>query len=218
MQSTEKETGRVETFFHSYAAEFDSIYGSRTNPFKRWVDRTFRQSMYRRFQKTIEALDNPGIQSVLDVGCGSGRYALEYLRLNKEVVGIDLARGMLDLAEKTSRESYPKGKFEYIMGDYLKHGFSRKFDAAVLIGFFDYIRTPEDVFKKLRGEVKTLLLASFPRAGGLLGVQRKIRYSLRNVPLYLYKREDIDRIMANVGITDYEILDLGRDFLLKARP
>lgn len=212
-----QQTASVERFFHGYAAEFDSIYGGRSNPIQRFIDRTFRRSMILRFLKVMDELQDPAMRSVLDIGCGSGRYALEYLKLGHKVVGIDLAQGMLDLAKKACERSFPQGDFTFVHADYLELPLGEKCDAAVLIGFFDYMPDPLEVFLKLKEETRSLILASFPKAGGLLSVQRKIRYRLRGVPLFFYREEDIRAILQGAALTDYEIIDLGRDLFLKVR-
>jgi hypothetical protein len=37
---------------------------------------------------------------------------------------------------------------------------------------------------------------------------RKIRYKLKNCPLYLYNRKDVEEILAKVGLADFSIRKL----------
>jgi 2-polyprenyl-3-methyl-5-hydroxy-6-metoxy-1,4-benzoquinol methylase len=57
--------------------------------------------MYIRFEETLKNIDTTEIHLVLDIGCGSGRYAVQFLRMGKSVTGIDMAEEMLKLAEQT---------------------------------------------------------------------------------------------------------------------
>jgi ubiquinone/menaquinone biosynthesis C-methylase UbiE len=58
---------------------------------------------------------DPG-NRVLDVGCGSGNLALTTSRSDAEVVGLDLSRGMLELARE-SAELAEEGGIDWIEGD-----------------------------------------------------------------------------------------------------
>ena len=83
-----KNNNDIGLFFESYAKSFDSIYGHRKKRsfIGRMNDWFFRRAMYSRFEKTINIIKNDDINSILDVGCGSGRYCLEYLK--SDVLGL----------------------------------------------------------------------------------------------------------------------------------
>lgn len=146
-----KETSDVETFFHGYAADFDSIYGhtKKRSAWDKFLDKFFRRSMRLRYDLVLKNSANPAIQSILDVGCGGGVYCDALLNMGKKVTGIDIAEGMLDLAKQKTKKFIDEGKANYIYSGYLEYPFNERFDAAVLVGFFDYISTPLDVFAKL---------------------------------------------------------------------
>ena len=55
---------------------------------------------------------------------------------------------------------------DLVLGDYLSIRFDRVFDAACLMGFFDYIEDPVPILKKLAAEVTSEFYASFPKSGG----------------------------------------------------
>ncbi|HYE97158.1 MAG TPA: methyltransferase domain-containing protein [Rubricoccaceae bacterium] len=211
-------TADVQHFFDGYAADFDSIYGHARprNAFERFVDRTFRKSMFLRFEEVLRHTAKPEIRSVLDVGCGSGRYVVEFLRQGKEVVALDIAREMLDLAEKTIREAGVGGEVAFVHAPYLDYAPGRTFDAAVLMGFFDYIREPAPVLAKLGREVTREVYMSFPKAGGPLAWQRAVRYRLRKCPLYLYTRLQVEGLLREAGWAGrYTITEWGRELFVK---
>jgi ubiquinone/menaquinone biosynthesis C-methylase UbiE len=212
------EARRVQDFFQGYAQDFDSIYkhNIKRGFLGRLIDNTFRKSMFLRFQEVLQHTADPRIQTILDVGCGSGRYSLEFLKQGKRVVGMDLAEGMLELARQAVAGSPLAQNISFIQGDYLQHEFHEGFDAACLMGFLDYIQDPAAVFRKLRREVTKELYASFPRSSGLLAKQRKLRYALRSCPLYLYSARDIRAIMEACGLEkQYVLKDLGREYFVK---
>lgn len=210
----EDDAKKVHDFFDGYASRFDSLYGhsGRRGPVGRFLDQTLRKTMFLRFREVLKNTANPSIQSVLDIGCGPGHYCQEFLRQGKTVVGLDIAAGMLKIAAQLTGDS---PCISYVKASYLEHVFGQKFDAACLMGFFDYIEDPVAIFEKLKQDVTKEIYASFPSSGGFLAMQRRVRYWMRSCPLYLYSREDVEAIMNKVGLTRYEILDFGRDYFVK---
>ena len=208
-------TRAVGQFFDAYAADFDAIYGhtKRRRAFGRWIDHAFRQVMARRFEETLRQTQNPAICSVLDVGCGSGRYVVAFARQGKEVVGIDLATGMIEIARDHIASLGVGPRVELVLGDYLSVRFGRTFDAACLMGFFDYVEDPVPVLKKLTTEVTGAFYASFPKSNGFLARQRRVRYRLRGCPLWLYAKRDVEDALIASGFAGlYELRDFGRDW------
>lgn len=216
LQQTSSE--KVKTTFESYARKFDRIYESaeHKSPLGRWIDNRFRRSMYVRFRETMRNLGMNNIQTILDVGCGSGRYCVEYLRMGKRVVGIDMASEMLRIAERVCKREFPDGQITFICANYLDHHFEDKFDAAVLMGLFDYIDDPGRLFKKLGSDVTKFIFASFPRSDNFLNAIRKVRYRyFKNCPLYYYSKEELERLMRTSGFSKYDIAENDREFYVK---
>lgn len=213
-------TQAVGQFFHGYAADFDAIYGhtTRRSAFGRWVDRRFRGVMMRRFEETLRKTNREDIRSVLDVGCGSGRYVMALAKQGKTVVGVDMAEGMLQLAQRGVDEAGLSEKVSLVAGDYLSVSFDQTFDVACLMGFFDYIEDPVAIFKKLAQEVTGEIYASFPIAGGWLAWQRQVRYKLRKCPLWLYRKDDVEAILEQAGFEGrYDIQNFERDWFVTVR-
>ena len=208
----------VKKFFHGYAADFDSIYGhaKKRGVVDKVMDKLFRKSMLLRFNETLQQTQNPAIQTVLDVGCGSGVYDVELLKQGKTVVGLDMAEGMLEIAKKRTASFSESGKISFVLADYMEHSFTTKYDAAILMGVFDYVREPVAMLKKLQQDVTKEIYGSFPKKGGFLTWQRKVRYNMRNCPLYFYSKKSLVEILDEAGLQGkYSIKDLGRDFFVK---
>ena len=207
----------VKTFFSAYAEDFDSIYGDgkKRNFLNKMADNMFRKSMYERYKRTINFILEKNTKSVLDVGCGSGRYSIDLAGNGVLVTGIDLSQNMLDIAIKNSQ------KFDfnnnYLLGSYLEVDLENKHEVAILMGFFDYISDPLEILIKLKKDTSNYILASFPKSGGILGLQRKIRYKMRNCQLFYYDKDYLDNLMKDAGISEYEIQNNDREFFLVAK-
>jgi ubiquinone/menaquinone biosynthesis C-methylase UbiE len=207
----------VKNFFHSYASDFNSIYGrtGKANFFQKTIDRLFRKVMFERMIETFKDLSGNEIKTILDIGCGPGRYSAHFMKLGKDILAIDIAQGMLDIAKDTTR-SIETGSIQFILANYLEHNFENKIDGACLMGLLDYIDDPLSLLKKLNKEISKTICISFPKSRGALAFQRKIRYFLRSCPLYLYSKSEIEDLLKNAGFSGkYTIKDLGRDYYVK---
>lgn len=218
MNLQQSDSEKVKTTFESYAKRFDQIYKSaeHKSPLSRWIDNRIRKSMYVRFQETIRNLGADDIRSVLDVGCGSGRYCVEYLRMGKHVVGVDMAAEMLKIAKQVCAEEFPNGRIRFECANYLDCQFNEKFDAAVLMGLFDYVEEPGRVLKKLKHDVTKFIFASFPRSDNFLNAIRKVRYRyFKNCPLYYRSKEELRLLMEASGFSKFDIAENDREFYVK---
>ena len=202
-QNNKDHSKNVENFFHGYAKDFSSIYEEDASPrtlFNRLMDKLFRQDIRDRFNSTLQHAQDSSIKTILDIGCGPGHFVVKFLEMGKKVVALDIAQGMLDITN--SRVEKMNGKqddFESILADYSEHHFEAKFDAACVMGFFDYVSDPTAVIIKLLSEVNKEIYISFPDDRGLLAWQRKIRYARRNCPLYYYNEESISKHLMDAG-------------------
>jgi SAM-dependent methyltransferase len=217
--STTSERNLVASFFGRYAIEFDSIYGhkKRRNSFQKGIDFLFRNTMFLRFKRTLHFIDNPEIKTVIDIGCGPAHYCVEFLKKGKKVTALDFSDEMVKIAQQNISNQNLKGEINYIVSDYMDYPFNEKFDAAVLTGFFDYIKEPIPLVKKLKKDIGKEIYASFPKSKGILAFQRKIRYRQRNCPLYLYCKDDVTDIMQAAGIANFEITSCQRDWFVRIK-
>ena len=125
---------------------------------------------------------------------------------------------MIEIAKKRTADYAHSGKISFTLADYMEHSFSQKYDAAVLMGVFDYVKDPVSMLKKLQQDVSKEIYASFPKGGGFLTWQRKVRYNMRNCPLYFYSKKSLVDILDEAGLQGkYTIKDLGRDYFVRVK-
>jgi len=80
----------VPDVFHPIAESYDAWYQREPG---RLIDAIEKDMVYRLLEP------REGMK-LLDVGCGTGNYALELARIGVQVTGIDVSRAMLDVAER----------------------------------------------------------------------------------------------------------------------
>ena len=106
---------QVESFFQGYAEDFDSIY--QTNSKKNWmrqmVDQRLRSSMSDRFMMSMQCLLENEVTSILDIGCGPGRYAFDLAKEGKHVTALDIAPAMLEIAQNIIKKAGLKKNVDF---------------------------------------------------------------------------------------------------------
>lgn len=85
---------------------------------------------------------------ILDLCCGTGQLAREFLKENFEVIGIDLSASMLDYAKENTEEYIKKNKATFIQAD--AGNFSLDAKAGLVVSTFDSLNHLESK-KALKG-------------------------------------------------------------------
>lgn len=200
----------VSIFFDGYAHDFSSIYKEDTkkrSSFDKLMDNWFRKGIEERFSKTISKTNKNSIKSVLDIGCGPGHFVVEFLKQGKKITALDIAPSMLEITKKRVQAMNKEEEVKFILEDYLNYRPDQKFDAACVMGFFDYVEDPVKVLKKLLKDVEKEIYISVPDNKGILAFQRKIRYKLRNCPLFLYSKEYLVESLKEAGCFEISEID-----------
>src|SRR5262249_8569505 len=94
-------------------------------------------------------------------------------------------------------------------------------DFVIVMGVMDYVADPQAFLNALRPLVTRLALGSFPSEHWLRTPLRKVRYRLRQCPVYFYDEASIRTVCSNAGFTDVHIRKIpgaGMDFHVCLRP
>jgi len=111
----------------------------------------YNDKLYRR-QYTLELLGERGGQ-ILDLGCGAGPYFGALRRLGYQVVGMDTATEMLQLANEEAAKQ-PEDTW-VLRGDALNLPFQDDtFDAILAVGLLEYLPDDRDFLEKLKRVLK----------------------------------------------------------------
>lgn len=198
------DTQKVREYFSRSAVSFDSLYAEKgMSPFWRWVNQRFRRDIYERFLRTMEHVRKNDIRSVLDVGCGSGRYAVALHEHGvRRITGVDIAPEMIELFGRYTEPLAGDGAvFEAVCTDFMEYEPAERFDLVVAMGFFDYIEDPVPVLAKMGVLATHSVIASFPSISFYRTPIRKVRYALKRCPVYFYRRDRISEFAQAAGFT-----------------
>jgi 2-polyprenyl-3-methyl-5-hydroxy-6-metoxy-1,4-benzoquinol methylase len=213
------EIADVRRYFREQAAQFDSIYEGKT-PIGRWLDRTFRSSIFVRYALTFEYAGDLHGKRVLDIGCGPGRYAVEFAKRGAaEVVGVDLSDEMLGLARQEAERAGVADRCKFQLGDFWNQNYERSFDVVIAMGVYDYLQDAEAWVRKMAATSRGKFMASFPKWDLVRAPLRRWRYKLRDCPVYYYTHERTEQILRNCGLNQFVLKDIpgrGQDWFVCA--
>jgi ubiquinone/menaquinone biosynthesis C-methylase UbiE len=126
--------------------------------------------LHARRKRVLSTLKNLKGKKVLDVGCGSGVFVVEFVKRGASVIGIDYSKKMIELAEnETEKYKLPKNKFKLHVGSAANLPFKNSyFDIILATGLTDYLSDMENE-KFIKEAARTIkksgqLLVSFPSA------------------------------------------------------
>ncbi len=219
----ERHTDAVRRRFEREAQSFDAIYRLERSPFWRLVNTRLRKAVFERYRITFEQAGDVTDKKILDVGCGSGVYAVDFARRGaRRVLGVDLSANMLKLAEQEAERHGVTDRCEFVRADFLGLELREKFDISVAMGVFDYVPEQVAFLRKMVALTTGKVIVAFPGHSLLREPARRLRYRLAGKgDVYLYSEEDVERIASEAGLRDKDIIRIpssGGVFVLVGRP
>ncbi len=212
----------VRRRFERDAESFDAIYRLERSPFWRWVNTTFRKAVFERYTITFEQAGDVAGKKILDVGCGSGVYSVDFARRGAgRVVGVDFSENMLKLARQEAERHQVTDMCEFIQADFLELDLKDTFDISIAMGVFDYVPNQAAFLRKMVALTTDKVIVAFPGHSLLREPARRLRYKLAGKgDIYLYSQDNVERIAREAGLPDKEIIRIpssGGVFVLVGR-
>ena len=210
----------VRSYFDREARRFDAIYEADKPALQRLVDRLFRGVVLERFRLICALAPQPGAWTLLDVGCGPGRYALALAQAGaSRVLGIDVSAPMIEIARQEAARAGLAGRCSFQVSAFADFASQERFDVAVATGYFDYLEDPLPDLGKMLALTRGRVFASFPKRWEWRVPTRKLRFWLARGFVRFYDRREVVALFAAAGLPPERLalVDLGRDFLAVAR-
>ena len=89
----------------------------------------------------------------LEIGCGTGRVTIPIARAGVEIVGLDIAQGMLDEADRklAAEPAEVKARVRWVQGDMRTFSLGRRFGLVIIpYRSFQYMMTPQQQIECLQ--------------------------------------------------------------------
>ncbi len=207
-----------EKYWDSEVKDFDSIYSHGKSKFSNWLDKTFRWDMYARYEFTLKNSEPISGRSFLDVGCGTGRYSLEYAKRGAgKVIGIDISKEMVKVCNTRAKNEGFENICKFYQADLTNYKAESLINVCIGIGLFDYISDALPVIKIMHEVVSDCAIMTFPRSGTWRSLIRKIRLGMKGCPVYFYSRSKIKKLLLYAGFKSYDIEVVGQLYCIVAR-
>ena len=147
-------TNQWETFFDNHAP--------------RYMQNTFTRNTLAEVDFLLDVLQPAPGSDILDMGCGTGRHAIELAKRGYLVTGVDISRGMLAEADKAAREA--DVEVEWVQADATRFVAPRLYDAAICLceGAFGLLGTDDDPVQHDRAILQNIYDALKPGAPFML--------------------------------------------------
>jgi hypothetical protein len=129
---------------------------------------------------------------------------------------VDVAAALIDLANDHARRAGVADRCEFRAGLFPDAVPEGTFDASSAMGFFDYVSEPVPIISRMREMTRSTMIMSFPKAGEWRAPIRRLRFLVSGCPLFLYSEAKVRRILAEAKVTEYEWIELDRDFIVAA--
>jgi ubiquinone/menaquinone biosynthesis C-methylase UbiE len=111
------------------------------------------------------------VQSLLEIGCGTGHFTRYFATFLPSVVGLDISPAML----KEARSRNTLRKIPYLMGDALRLPFAdASFDVVAFITTLEFLDNPQQVLKEADRVARQGLLLGILNAHSLMGIARRL--------------------------------------------
>jgi 2-polyprenyl-3-methyl-5-hydroxy-6-metoxy-1,4-benzoquinol methylase len=204
----------VNNYFNREAERFDAIYEEDKPLHQQLGDTLFRRVILERYSLVVNAIGAPGA-TMLDVGCGPGRYGIELARRGAaRCVGVDVAAAMIEIASAEAGKAGVAARCEWAVSEWLAWKTDEQFDAVVAMGYYDYLEDPLPHLQKMIASARGRVFASFPKRWTVRTGLRIVRFKLAHGFVRFYSRPEVVDLFRRAGQPQFlSLVDLGRDLV-----
>ncbi len=207
---------RVLDHFEAISDAFDNVYdGEQDSALYRLVDILFRKSILEKRREIMtEASGEIKNKTVLDIGCGSGRYAIGLAKKSpQQVLGIDISPSMIALAQEMAVICGLDKVCKFQNIDFMDSNFLGSFDVILAAGVFDYVKEPRKFLLKIKDFLKGKAVLSFPIKWTVMTPVRMAWLAKRKCPNYYYSKRQIKKLFDSCGFKISSIYRIGSFFV-----
>jgi 2-polyprenyl-3-methyl-5-hydroxy-6-metoxy-1,4-benzoquinol methylase len=207
----------VRDYFDRAARRFDAIYESDKPLGQRLVDFLFRRVVLERFDLICALAPLRNEFTVLDVGCGPGRYSVALAKAGGRVTGVDVSGPMIELARAEAARSGVAERCAFEVASFVDYRGTERADVVVATGYFDYLEDPSTHLRKMADLCRGRIFATFPKRWEVRVPIRKLRFALAGGFVRFYGRSEVRALFEGARLDSVALVDLGRDYVAIAR-
>lgn len=183
-----------------------------------YMQNVFTKNTAAEIKFLLEELNLPAGSAILDIGCGTGRHAVELARLGFRMTGVDLSSGMLAQARKAAEQAAVE--IDWVHSNAMDYKVAQKFDAALCLceGAMSLLDPEEDphhhdltILKNIYQDLKSGGKFILTTLNALEKIARYINGELTadNFDLYTLVETETISIETDQGMREYTVREKG---------
>jgi len=182
-----------------------------------YMDNSFTSNTVQEVDFILKELKLPLRSCILDMGCGTGRHAVELAKREYQITGVDISAGMLSEARKAARQA--KVDVIWVQADAVKYTPAKKFDAAICLceGAIGLLGTDDDPIEHDLSILRNMHAALKPKAKLIMTTLNGYRL------IRQYNKEDVEsgrfnpNTMVETESVEYDSLEGKKSALVRER-
>jgi len=183
--------------WQSEAVEFDKLYAKSWEHKIPYFGRVLREGLERRENGALSFAGDLEGKTVLDLGCGVGRFALRAASLGAVVHGYDISPSAIEIARAKAAEAGLSERCHFEAADLAAVDFPAA-DVWFDLGCFQYIPDVQPILQRLTHVPH--FFSELPQAGHWQNVPRLLyRRLLKGNPYYTYTEERLHEVFSLCG-------------------
>lgn len=133
--------------FGAYAKYYDLLYGDK------------KYAAESAFVRDVIHRHTPAAHTVLELGCGSGRHALEFIRSGFSVTGVDLSVQMIERGREQLKRLPPnlREQLNLVQGDATQFRATKEYDAVLALFHVMNYQTTNDALRGIFRAARTAI-------------------------------------------------------------
>jgi SAM-dependent methyltransferase len=213
--------GRLRDYFDAEGKDYDRYFtGNPDSVMRRLCYRWCGSNIHGRLNAVLK-LSGPDVSGrrILELGSGSGRYAVELAKRGARVVGVDFSPAMVRLATELAHREGVRDHCEFREENIFAYHGGEPFDVVFAAGVFDYL--PPAKARELLGRMARLsgdrVILTFPLRMNLNAMVRWFWLTAKRVGVYFYSMRSMHDMLAEVGLHPDGVVQLRGVAVLGAR-
>lgn len=159
-------------------------------------------SIHERNFYVLKKIKQHKSKSLLDVGCGSGDLCYQAAKITNKTIGIDFAKGMINIANS----KFKKKNLKFFADDFFSYKFNEKYECIAANGFIEYLSIPDikkflDISKYLLKKNGILVFGSRNRLFNLFSLNKFSKKELKKNTFKKFYDESI--LLNNLKFKDF---------------
>jgi 2-polyprenyl-3-methyl-5-hydroxy-6-metoxy-1,4-benzoquinol methylase len=212
---------RAKSYFDDLAPEYNRAFEkSGGDPLSAVVNRFFRGRTFERRMRQLEELFRDlGVagRSVLDLGCGSGQVSILAAKMGATVHAVDIAPGMLRIAQETAAAAGVSDRIRFEAGDVAGTTYDPA-DLVLLVGVTEYYADHRSLMARAAKATRGRLVVAHTTRVLYRMLLRRALFAMKGSNLYFHPMADVIRSGADAGLRlDREIKDHAFSILVFGR-